>query len=224
MSNSIRDYQIRVNSLRILKEPLVVDNKDGPKTRYGILQAKDYFNVRRQEDIFHSSGINRIHWHWTASTYEVNDNVTKHYNNCFDIKGICYNGGSLPKDQASYDYKRGVGVSHTLNANTGAIGLAVVACADRKVTNWAKGIVNIGKYPMNWKQIDSMLKKTAEYCLEYDIRPSPWTVLTHAEVQGNIGIKQRGKWDIRVLPDEPTVLLDALEAGNILRKRMKRFF
>jgi hypothetical protein len=37
-------------------------------------------------------------------------------------------------------------------------------------------------------------------CRNYGIPVSPKTVLTHAEVQANLGITQRGKWDIARLP------------------------
>ena len=222
MSFTVRDYQIRVNSLGLPMAPLTVDNENGPNTRNGIKEAKKALHVLHKEDIFHPSGITRVHWHWTASTHLVTPEVASHYNNVFDINGKEYLGGAPAKDQARYSYKgdNPIGVSHTYHGNTGAIGMGVVACAGREVLDWGKGIVNIGKYPMSWPQIDAMLERTARYCIEFDIRPSEWTTITHAEVQDNIGIKQRGKWDIRVLPDAPTKLLGVKEAGDILRARM----
>lgn len=220
----IRNYQIRINSLGFLQrqgfDPLVVDGMEGEKTRSAIEQGLSYYGFSHKDLLLSPSGILRVHWHWTAGSYTVSDETASHYNMVIDYKGQRYDGGALPAQQAAYIPGQ-VGVSHTLNANTGAIGISV-ACMHGATTSGDK--VTMGKYPMTWESIDEMLKATAELCKEFDIVPSPWTTLSHAEVQPNIGIKQRGKWDIRVLPDRPNALLDAREAGDILRKRMNEKF
>ena len=221
---NIRDYQIRVNSLGVLQEagkpPLVVDGISGSKTIEGLSLAKQKLGVRNNEDIMHKSGITRVHWHWTAGTYYVTSDTTSHYNGVFGHDGKYYPGGRPAIEQAKYSSSRGVGVSHTYRANTGAIGLSVAGMHGAEA-HWGKGKVDPGDYPMTWAAIDAMLRKTKEYCELYDIYPSPWTTLSHAEVEGNIGIKQRGKWDICTLPDLPWDLLPAREAGDILRERME---
>ena len=222
MHRSVRDYQIRLNSLNIPNsEELVVDGMGGPKTRAQIAFAVAEMDLAEKADLFDPSGITRIHWHWTASTYNVDWNVVKHYNNVFDSEGNIYDGGSPPEQQAVYNHRTGIGVSHSYRANTGAIGLSVAAMHGAT----SKGVVvDQGKYPLTWKGIDAMLETSMEYCREYDIRPSKWTTITHAEVGTNISIKQRGKWDIRVLPDNPNVLLGSEQCGEILRKRMVEKF
>ncbi len=217
---SVRDYQIRCNSLAVPgSDTLLIDGMNGPNTRKQIAKAMSYMGVSDMKEIMNPSHIFRVHWHWTASTYAVNWDVVKHYNGVFDKYGNKHDGGAPAQQQAAYIPSR-VGVSHTYRANTHAVGLSVAAMAGAKVTSWSQGTVEQGKYPMTWEGIDAMLEETADLCREYDIRPSPWTTITHAEVQTNIGIKQRGKWDIRVLPDNPRKLLGETEAGNILRKRM----
>lgn len=221
---SVRDYQIRCNSLALPGSTvLTVDGMNGPITRKQIDLVVHQLGLRKKEDMFDPSGVTRVHWHWTASTYDVVWDVRSHYNDVFDENGYEYDGGALAQHQASYDWRSKIGVSHTFNANTGAIGLAVAAMSGASA-NWNASTVNPGKYPMTQIQVDSMLKKTVEYCKMFNIKPSPWTTLTHAEVQTNIGIHQKGKWDIRVLPDNPTKLLGEREAGDMLRARMMEKF
>ena len=216
MNYTVRDYQIRVNSLMVLPKPIKVDGMSGPATRAAINFALEHEGLNHKEELMDPSGITRVHWHWTASGYNVNSNITSHYNDVFDNVGNHYDGGATALQQAAYVPGR-TGVSHTYRANTGAVGLSV-ACMRGASTSGNK--VNPGDSPITWEGIDAMLDRTNEYCKLFDIRPSPWTTLTHAEVSVNIRIKQRGKWDIRVLPDNPTLLLNSVEAGDILRKRM----
>lgn len=224
MTISVRDYQIRCNSLALPGSTVLkVDGMNGPNTRRQISIVMNAMQVDDAEDIMDPSGIFRIHWHWAASTYTVNWNVVKHYNGVFDKDGNKHDGGTPPQQQAVYLPGK-YGVSHTFNANTGAVGLSVAAMAEAKVTNWGTGVVDQGKYPLTWEGIDGMLKETVKLCREFDIKPSPWTTITHAEVQTNIGIKQKNKWDIRVLPDNPTKLLGEKEAGDMLRARMMEKF
>lgn len=221
-ARSIRDYQIRVNSLGILVVPLTVDAQPGVKTEAAIKAAMAHLKVKNREEIFHPSGITRIHWHWTAGDDAItiqpgpNNDEGDHYNDVWDAEGKHFKGGAPAIDQAFYT-PDGRGVSHTLSANTGAIGLSVAAMGDSTSSG---NLVSMGKWPLNWVQLDAMLKTTMAYCKEFDVRPSKWTTLSHAEIQPTLGIFQKGKWDIRVLPDNPTKLLDAVIAGDILRKRM----
>jgi len=194
---------------------------NGPNTRKQIAIVKNHMGVYHDEDIMDPSGITRVHWHWTASTYEVTEDVCRHYNGVFDKDGNEYDGGAPAQQQAAYIPGK-VGVSHTLNGNTGAIGLSVAAMGDA-TANWAENTVNQGKYPLTWEQIDAMLKKTVKYCRAFNIIPSPWTTITHCEVQTNIGIRQRGKWDIRSLPDTKQLYLEKV-AGDLLRTRMMEKF
>jgi hypothetical protein len=45
-----------------------------------------------------------------------------------------------------------------------------------------------------------MCRVVAELCFRKKIPVSPTTVLNHGEVERNLGIKQRNKWDVMVLP------------------------
>lgn len=220
-----RDFQVRVNSLGILSVPLICDNRFGAKTQAAIAKAMTHLKVRTPNEIFHPAGLTRIHWHWTAGDYLVtpipgpNNDEADHYNDVFDVNGK-HTPGIPAIDQAYYaSGKRGA--SHTLSANTGAIGLSVACMGD---ASYSGSVANPGKWPINWVQIDAMLKRTAEYCKMYGIRVSKWTTLSHAEIQPTLLIKQNGKWDIMVLPDNPRLVLDPVRAGDILRKRLVEKF
>jgi len=219
---TVRDYQIRLNSLDFLSTGnlLTVDGMNGPKTRKAIQDGMLFMNVEDGEDLFDSSGMTRVHWHWTAGSYTVTSRTKKYYNDLFDEKGNHYDGASPAQQQAFYIPGQ-TGVSHTLSGNTGAAGLSV-ACMAGATTRGSS--VDAGKYPITWEGIDAMLERTMEYCRSFDIRVSPWTTLSHSEVQINIGIRQRGKWDIRCLPNDLKNLQTARIVGNTLRKRMVEKF
>ena len=53
-------------------------------------------------------------------------------------------------------------------------------------------------------------------CRRYNIPVTPKTVLSHAEVQGTLGIAQRGKWDVARLAFDPSVK-GAKPCGDLLR-------
>lgn len=217
-----RDIQIRINSLNLVHPYLAVDGMMGPKTRAAINIALEAENAASVEDLFDDSGITRLHWHWTAGSNTPNSTDLRHYNDVFDLAGNRYDGAHPIQQQAFYQPGR-YGVSHTLNANTGAGGLSCCGMGDAK-PSWSTNTIDVGKWPISWEQIDAMLERSAEYCRLFDIKVSPWTTLSHAEVQGNIGINQRGKWDIRVLPDDLSKLRSAKECGDVLRERMVEKF
>lgn len=219
---TIRDYQIRCNSMNFAGSTVLkVDGMNGPSTRKQIQHVMDVLGLHDKRDIFDESGITRIHWHWTVSGYLVTPRITSHYNGVFDYEGNEYDGGAPPEQQAYYSSR--FGVSHSLSSNTGAVGLAV-ACLSGVKANWGSMAVDQGQYPITWKGIDAMLEKTMELCKEFDIYPSPWTTLNHAEIQPNLGIRQKGKWDIQILPDQPKKILSAKVAGDMMRARMLEKF
>ena len=218
MKYPTRDVQARINALEGF-EKLKVDGSFGPKTQEAIRYMLEKRKVNTVEELFGKDGLHRIHWHWTASTYKITPEVCEHYNGVFDKDGGFHAGGANPQDQAIYDFKKGIGVSHTLNANTGAIGLAVAAMAGAE--GWPSMVW--GKYPLTWEGIDAMLKATAFYCKKYEIPVSKWSTLSHAEIQPTLGIQQKQKWDFQILPDMKAVI-DPVECGDILRKRLKEKF
>lgn len=212
MTYTTREYQGRVNG--IMGGPvLTVDGMLGPKTRSAISEAMKIKGVRDAKDLF-TRGVRGIVWHWTAGAHGVIDLERDHYNWVFDNLGNVYDGNHSVQDQVNYDHTRGVGASHTKSMNTGWIGLSVDAMAGA-----IESPLNWGTNPVTWKGIDAMLDWTMDLCKEYDIPVSPWTTLSHAEVQQTLGVQQRFKWDYKVLPGY-TRAEDARKVGDVLRDRM----
>jgi 5-oxoprolinase (ATP-hydrolysing) len=85
--------------------------------------------------------------------------------------------------------------SHTRMANGGAVGVAMCCMAGAQERPFAWG-----KAPMTAAQLDAMAEEVARLCIAHDIPVTRWSVLTHAEVQPTLGIAQRRKWDVLVLP------------------------
>jgi hypothetical protein len=207
-----REYQGRVNG--IMGGPvLAVDGMMGPKTRDAIQEAMRIKGVRHAKDLF-TRGVRGIVWHWTAGAHGIIDLERNHYNWLFDRMGNIYDGDHTVQEQVNYDWRNGIGASHTRKMNTGWIGLSVDAMAGAKESpfQW-------GSNPLTWEGIDAMLDWTMDLCKEYEIPVSPWTTLSHAEVQGNLGIRQKWKWDYKILPGLDRVQ-DPLVIGNIMRDRM----
>jgi hypothetical protein len=214
MNLTTRYVQARVNALAN-KEVLKVDGMTGPKTRKAVAEAMAARGVRTKAGLFHDTGMVGIVWHWTASHHEVTADDLAHYNDVHDVKGNSYDGAARAEHQLNYDWRKGIGVSHTRNLNTGFIGQSVAAMAGAE--GWPS--LKWGKSPLTWEGIDAMLERSAEYCREFDIPVSPWSTLSHAEVQGNLGVAQRNKWDYMVLPGMKKVTT-ARACGDILRKRL----
>lgn len=212
MTYTAREYQGRVNG--IMGGPvLTVDGMMGPKTRAGIQEAMRIKGVRHAKDLF-TRGVRGIVWHWTAGAHGIIELERDHYNWLFDRVGNVFDGNHSVQDQINYDWRNGIGASHTKSMNTGWLGLSVDAMAGA-----IESPLNWGTNPLTWEGIDAMLDWTMDLCEEYDVPVSPWTTLSHAEVQQTLGIRQRFKWDYKVLPGY-TRAVDARKVGDIMRDRM----
>ena len=78
-----------------------------------------------------------------------------------------------------------------------------------------------GSYPLTQKQLDACAVLCADLCETYKIPVSRHTVLTHAEVEPTLGIRQRGKWDITWLPGMSNTG-DPVEVGDKIRGMIER--
>mgnify|MGYP003629433539 FL=1 len=213
MSYSIRDQQARCAALGFNPGP--IDGMLGPKTREATSAALRTRGGRSVSDLFHPSGLHRIHLHWTAGAYGVIDMERRAYNELIDQEGNVHQGVFRPEAQATY--RIGHAASHTLNANTGAIGLSVDAMAGA-----VERPFNPGLSPITESQIDALCERAAHYAILYDIPVARSSILTHAEVQPTLGIRQRFKWDITWLPgmDGPG---DPVAVGDRLRRKITAY-
>lgn len=203
MTYSITCRQARCAALGFWPGP--IDGVDGSRTRtaYGAaLSAQS----KKKLPFQHPSGITRIHWHWTAGTHSANATDMAHYH--VVIEG----SGKVLRCQADLAAHR----DHTLNANGGAIAISMccMAGAKERPFSW-------GSDPMLPAQLQALVIQTAFLCAEYDIPVSRWSTLSHAEVQPTLGIAQRQKWDICVLPgmEEPS---DPIAVGDMIRDMVRK--
>lgn len=153
--------------------------------------------------------MKRIICHWTAGTNKANDVDRKAYHILIEGDGAVVRG--IPTiDRNSGSIKDGY-AAHTLNCNTDSIGVSLCGMAGAIETPFKPG-----PYPITKTQWAVLIEVVAELAAHYDIPVTPKTILFHAEVESNLGIKQRNKWDITRLPFDLS-LITAAAVGNLMR-------
>jgi hypothetical protein len=137
--------------------------------------------------------MKRVICHWSEGNYKANSTDIEHYHILIEGDGTVRGGDHTIDDNsnvADNDY-----AAHTLNANTESIGVAcccMVGCQESPFKP--------GAQPMKKSQWDTMVQVVAELCQFYGIPVTLTTVLGHGEVQANLKITQKGKWDPMVWP------------------------
>lgn len=152
--------------------------------------------------------MKRVICHWSEGNYKANETDLAHYHILIEGDGGVRGGDHSIKDNVST--ANGKYAAHTLNKNAGSIGVScccMVGCAERPFAP--------GRQPMKQSQWEVMVQAVAELCQFYDIPVTPETVLGHGEVQKNLRVKQRGKWDPMVWPWDTTK--SSAEVGDALR-------
>lgn len=155
------------------------------------------------------SKMSRIICHWSAGGYVVSDVDKEHYHFIAGGDAKWVRGDHTVADNLNTgdgDY-----AAHTLGCNTGSIGISL-ACMAGAIESPFKP----GPYPMKREQWTTLVAAVAQLVDNYQIPVNPKTVLSHAEVQQNLGITQRGKWDYTRLPFDPSVV-GAKAVGDKLR-------
>ena len=157
--------------------------------------------------------------HWTASSYNLTPNVLKHYNFVIDQFAKVHDG-LHPLAHQTPPLNSGKYAAHTRRHNSYQAGIGLLGMHGAKEKPFS-----YGKYPITAIQFMAAVKLTATICIDHGITVTPQTVLTHAEVQDNLGIKQRGKWDITNLPWNSSII-GATAVGshyrNLVRVEMDR--
>lgn len=157
--------------------------------------------------------MQRIICHWTAGANKASEFDRGHYHILIEDDGKLVRG--IPSIDLNTNPKKPGYAAHTLNCNTGSIGVSL-CCMGGAV----ESPFNAGKWPMTKKQWEVLSSVLAELCTFYKIPVTEKTVLSHAEVQGNLGITQRGKWDYTRLAFDPSVK-GARACGDKLRSEVK---
>jgi hypothetical protein len=137
--------------------------------------------------------VKRVIFHWTAGGNTPSNLDKGHYHFLIDGAGNVHKG--THPVEANRKPVKGKYAAHTLNCNTGSIGVAVCAMAGA-----VERPFNAGSAPITPAQVKALAGLLRDLCAQYKIPVTRETVLSHAEVQPTLGIKQRGKWDIAWLP------------------------
>jgi N-acetyl-anhydromuramyl-L-alanine amidase AmpD len=153
--------------------------------------------------------LKRIVIHWSAGSHKVSSIDKEHYHYIVDGEGKVHKGDHSVQDNLSTS--DGIYAAHTRGANAGAIGVAMAGMMD------AQGPGKLGKYPLTKVQWDACMALVKKLAKEHGIPVTRSTVLTHAEVEGTLGIKQAGKIDIAFgVPGHPE-LKSARACGDFIR-------
>lgn len=158
--------------------------------------------------------MQRVICHWTAGTYKATDFDKQHYHLLIEADGAVVRG--KPSIALNQSPVRSGYAAHTLNCNGGSVGVSLCCMGGSDVR---ESPFNPGRYPMTEKQWVVLVGVVADLCIVYEIPVSPTTVLSHAEVQSNLGITQRGKWDYTRLAFDLSVV-GAKACGDKLRSEV----
>lgn len=158
--------------------------------------------------------MKRIIIHWTGGPNKPTGLDRQHYHKIIDGDGQIHDG-QFPISANAGKLVKGAYAAHTLNCNTGSIGVALAAMAGAQESPFKAGAAPVT--PAQEKALTALLVKL---CDQYQIPVTRETVLTHAEVQPTLGIAQKGKWDIRWLPGMVQIG-DAVTIGDGLRARVQ---
>lgn len=157
--------------------------------------------------------MQRIIVHWTAGGNKASATDRKHYHLLVEGDGKLVRGDP-PITANAAPIKAGY-AAHTLNCNTGSIGVSLCGMAGAVERPFSPG-----KSPITMQQWAALPAILAALCRRYSIPVTPGTLLSHAEVQATLGIAQRGKWDIAILPFDPSINT-ARKVGDQMRAAVK---
>ena len=140
--------------------------------------------------------------HWTAGGHAFDAYDQRFYH--FGISALPDGSAALVRgvnlaynDKDHFDYARYA--PHTLNCNSGRIGISMACMGGAGVQDTP---FVTGPFPMLESQWDLMIRAVAQLCRTYGIPARRGSVDSHAEIERNLGIPQRGKWDFTRLSFE----------------------
>lgn len=157
--------------------------------------------------------MKRIIIHWTAGGHTPSNLDRGHYHFIIAGDGTVVKG--VHPVEANEKPQKGKYAAHTLNCNTGSIGVAVAAMAGA-----VERPFSAGKSPITQAQLRALAALCRDLAAKYKIPVTRETILSHAEVQPTLKIKQRGKWDIAWLPGMKAPG-DPVEVGDKIRWMIK---
>lgn len=155
--------------------------------------------------------------HWTAGTYEASGLARSRYHLLIDGEPKLVRGVDIALNPPTGVLKGYA--AHTRGCNSGWIGVSICCMGETFKGQVKEKPFVPGPWPMKREQWDLMTAAVADLCSIYRIPVSPRTVLSHAEVQGTLGIKQAGKWDFTRLAFDPSII-GAKACGDLMRAQI----
>lgn len=135
--------------------------------------------------------INRIVWHHTGGGYKPNATDMKSYPRLVNGDGEVVNGNHpILANSAGRKLTKGTYSPHTLNLNSGSGAISVCSMVGGVWDN-----PQASKAFPRPVQIDALIDETVRLCREFGVTPDREHVLSHAEVEPTLGVKQKNKWD-----------------------------
>lgn len=157
----------------------------------------------------------RIVWHWTAGKHTPSAYERRRYHFLIDGSGNVVSG-AFPVEANVPPLRSGKYAAHTLSLNSHSIGISLAAMSDAQERPFATG-----PFPITDAQVAALVKLTAQLAKQYDVPVTRQRMLSHAEVQPTLGVRQRNKWDIMWLPDMAAPS-DPLLVGDRLRAMVQK--
>lgn len=227
---SLRDVQRKLNKLGFPVGD--ADGIYGRRTEAAILKALNELSLHVKPEVQFSAipdpddfrvvpknwmpnvAMDRIILHWSAGAYKMSKASYEHYHLCIEGPVPVLKRGK--NSIAANSTIRGSYAAHTRGINTKSIGVSMMCMHGAKENPFSSG-----KYPMTKAQWDYTVLVVADLCEKYNIEVTPETVLSHAEVQKNLGVKQRNKWDYTRLSFDSN-LKGADKIGDLFRFQVKK--
>lgn len=167
--------------------------------------------------------VDNIYIHWSAHDYR---SVFPAYHFCValddDGEIIVVNTHDVRENMRNvYDAPDQPYAAHTRKRNSFALGISVMGMEGSTPGDF-------GPYPLTAELIDALCLVAAKLAGRYGVPVDADHIMTHAEAavrDGYFGRQPEQRWDIaRLKPDpRPLVPQDALDAGEELRARIRRF-
>lgn len=137
--------------------------------------------------------VERLILHWSGGGAYPGEADHRAYHLSIDQSLGLHRGKFTPDDNVNTADR--IYAAHTLHSNTKAFGLDLCGMGGAK-----ESPLDFGPTPINEAQF-KVSALVAAYVLRAAALPvAPHTALSHAEVEKTLGIRQKGKWDISVLP------------------------